>query len=89
MKKLLAAIFFSTPLLGCGGSPTDALSTREKFICTQCHKLPNPSQHTAAQWPGVIARMMTYMQTGSGRTLPEEKERENIIHFYQGNVEQK
>lgn len=36
--------------------------------CSRCHALPAPSQHTAAQWPGVVERMrqhMTQMGVGS------------------------
>ena len=30
--------------------------------CSQCHVLPDPRQHTAAQWPSVVARMQQYMR---------------------------
>ena len=30
--------------------------------CSQCHALPDPRQHTAGQWPGVVARMEQYMR---------------------------
>jgi hypothetical protein len=35
--------------------------------CSQCHALPDPRQHSAGQWPGVIARMEQYMRQ---RKLP-------------------
>lgn len=29
--------------------------------CQQCHALPDPARHTAAEWPRVVARMTTNM----------------------------
>lgn len=29
--------------------------------CNRCHALPNPSQHTAAEWPAVVRRMRENM----------------------------
>lgn len=51
-------------------------------VCSQCHPLPSPSQHTAAQWPSVVARMRGYM-TSSGRAVPTEKKMSEIIKFLQ------
>lgn len=31
--------------------------------CSQCHALPNPKTHTAAEWPGVVAKMKGFMQS--------------------------
>jgi cytochrome c5 len=28
-----------------------------RLACQQCHALPDPKRHTAAEWPGVVARM--------------------------------
>lgn len=28
-----------------------------RLACRQCHALPDPQRHTAAEWPGVVARM--------------------------------
>lgn len=30
--------------------------------CSRCHALPDPGQHTAAEWPGVVARMRENMR---------------------------
>ncbi len=30
--------------------------------CSRCHALPDPGQHTAAEWPAVVARMREHMQ---------------------------
>ena len=35
--------------------------------CSQCHGLPDPRQHTARQWPSVVARMEQHMRE---RNLP-------------------
>jgi cytochrome c5 len=46
-----------------------AASGRALFsrTCSRCHALPAPSQHTAAQWPGVVERMRQHMrQMGVG-----------------------
>lgn len=32
-----------------------------KLACRQCHELPDPKRHTAAEWPGVVARMQKNM----------------------------
>jgi cytochrome c5 len=31
--------------------------------CTQCHALPGPGHHTAAEWPAVLERMQVLMDT--------------------------
>ena len=42
-----------------------ALKTRDGEIfsiaCSQCHALPDPSQHTAAEWPSIVKRMQRHM----------------------------
>ena len=32
-----------------------------RIACNQCHVLPDPRRHTAAEWPGVVARMQENM----------------------------
>lgn len=32
------------------------------IACSQCHALPDPQQHTAAEWPGVVRRMSGHMK---------------------------
>jgi mono/diheme cytochrome c family protein len=48
--------------------------------CVQCHAPPNPSQHTAAQWPAVVDRMQGYM-TQFRKPLPTSAERQLIIDY--------
>jgi cytochrome c5 len=33
-----------------------------RIACNQCHVLPDPKRHTAADWPKVVARMQENMQ---------------------------
>jgi len=33
-----------------------------RLACNQCHVLPDPKRHTAAEWPAVVARMQKNMQ---------------------------
>jgi hypothetical protein len=33
-----------------------------RLACKQCHVLPDPKRHTAAEWPAVVARMQENME---------------------------
>ena len=33
-----------------------------RLACNQCHVLPDPERHTAAEWPAVVSRMQENMQ---------------------------
>lgn len=33
-----------------------------RLACNQCHVLPDPKRHTAAEWPAVVARMQKNME---------------------------
>jgi len=33
-----------------------------RLACSQCHVLPDPQRHTAAEWPQVVARMQQNME---------------------------
>jgi hypothetical protein len=84
MKRLSLFALLPLVLSACGGSgPT--LTSREKFICTQCHGLPFPDKHSAAEWPNVIARMQAHMQA-NGKTMPTPQEQEEILKFYQSKA---
>ena len=37
-------------------------ATLFKARCAQCHALPDPAQHTMAEWPGVVTRMRQNIQ---------------------------
>jgi hypothetical protein len=60
-----------------------------EIACSQCHTLPDPARHTAAEWPQVVERMQRYMAwanrvTGDPmlRTSPELDTSE-IVRFLQ------
>jgi len=48
--------------------------------CSQCHALPDPRQHTAAQWPSVVARMELHMKQ-SDMPLSGRRETKDIDAF--------
>ena len=50
--------------------------------CSQCHVLPDPGQHTAAEWPGVVGHMTQNMKT-MGKPLPDRATLEAVIEFLQ------
>lgn len=49
-------------------------------FCTGCHQAPNPSQHTAKEWPQVIERMQGYMQK-QRRRLPNSSEIKLVLEY--------
>ncbi|WP_455204505.1 hypothetical protein [Kaarinaea lacus] len=50
--------------------------------CSQCHAAPDPAQHTASEWPRVVLRMKSNMQT-AGKTPPTENNIELIVNYLQ------
>jgi len=48
--------------------------------CSQCHALPDPRQHSAGQWPSVVARMEVHMRQ-TNMPLPGEREIKDIDAF--------
>lgn len=48
--------------------------------CSQCHALPDPTLHTAEEWPVVVERMRKNMRA-MGRRVITEPEREEIAGF--------
>ncbi len=53
--------------------------------CSQCHVLPDPGQHTADKWPGVVERMKGHMKS-MGKQVPDEKSLREILGFLQRNA---
>jgi cytochrome c5 len=54
--------------------------------CTQCHALPSPSMHGAADWPAVARRMwvrIDMMAGGLGIKIPSTAERAQLLWFLQ------
>jgi len=48
--------------------------------CSRCHALPDPRQHTADQWPEVIARMEQNMRS-SRLSVPDDSQIRQIQAF--------
>lgn len=48
--------------------------------CTQCHALPDPRQHSAQEWSGVIARMQEHMRDYAV-PLPDRESVKDIESF--------
>ena len=53
-----------------------------RATCARCHALPDPVQHTAGEWPAVVARMQHNM-TVMGRAVPDQTALSEIIAFLQ------
>lgn len=53
-----------------------------KAVCTECHALPDPTQHTASDWRRVVARMKVNMMQ-AGRPIPEEGRLNAVLTFLQ------
>ncbi|MFQ5487682.1 MAG: c-type cytochrome [Gammaproteobacteria bacterium] len=54
-------------------------------VCAQCHALPDPKQHTAEEWPLVVARMKKNM-AAMGKRVPDDSTLEEIVAFLQGHA---
>ena len=54
-------------------------------VCSQCHALPDPGQHTAKKWPEVVERMKGYMES-MGKQVSDEKTLREILGFLQRNA---
>jgi len=48
--------------------------------CSRCHALPNPTLHTADEWPAVVERMRKNMGT-MGRRVITQRERDTIVNY--------
>ncbi len=51
-------------------------------VCSQCHALPDPKQHTVEEWPAVVQRMVKNMRL-MGKSVPDEETIETILGFLQ------
>lgn len=49
-------------------------------ICSQCHALPDPKQHTVEEWPAVVNRMKLH-ETTVGKFVPDAAETRQILDF--------
>lgn len=51
-------------------------------MCSQCHALPDPKQHTFAEWPSVVERMTQNMKM-MGKPIPDRETLETIVEYMQ------
>lgn len=67
-------------------SPADSPeSAMFRNTCGQCHGLPAPDQHTASEWPGVVARMKTNAKN-MNRPMPDADGIGQIVPFLQAHA---
>lgn len=53
-----------------------------EVMCSQCHALPDPKQHTGDEWPGVVERMTQNMKT-MGNPVPDRKTLGTVVEYMQ------
>lgn len=53
-----------------------------EVMCSQCHALPDPKQHTADEWSGVVERMTQNMKA-MGKPIPDRETLETIVEYMQ------
>ncbi len=64
------------------GEPVGRGARAFRNVCTGCHVLPDPVQHTSAAWPAVMQRMWSNMQV-MGRQVPPPETRLEVLAFLQ------
>ena len=63
-----------------------------QHYCTQCHGLPGPGLHTAAEWPAVMARMAARARIMSDQDMmgiqaPSAKEQATLLAYLQKHAQ--
>lgn len=53
-------------------------------VCSSCHALPDPRQHSADEWPAVVARMARNMEAQQQR-VPAQAVLDQIVAFLQAS----
>lgn len=62
------------------GSPDTRGLALFRRSCSQCHAVPDPALHPAADWPVVVERMRTNMRA-MGKRVITAQERDEIAHY--------
>ena len=57
----------------------------QETVCSACHALPDPRQHTQDEWPAVVDRMTQNMRS-LDRVVPSDSELKQVITFLQSNA---
>lgn len=71
--------------------PNSAGARLYQGVCTQCHYLPDPRLHTAAEWPSVLARMnmrMRMMHGMMGMGAPSGVDLQTVLAYLQEHAYQ-
>lgn len=68
-------------LVSTSGLPAGA--GRDLFVstCSCCHELADPSQHSAANWAGVVRRMQGHMEGMLGEFMSQDDSRQITAYF--------
>ena len=53
--------------------------------CGRCHGIPDPQMHRAAEWPGVVDRMLQNIRS-SGSALPDSGETQAILAYLRAHA---
>ncbi|MBI3609250.1 MAG: cytochrome c [Nitrospirae bacterium] len=75
---------FSGPSLPDAGSPG---AERYKTVCGRCHAVPDPTLHTAGEWPSVVERMRRNMKV-MGKPAIMDAERAEISDYLKRHARQ-
>ena len=63
-----------------GGNATVSTSAVASEYCAACHALPQPTLHSADEWPLVVRRMEGYMRA-QGRSVPSPEDERRILAY--------
>ncbi len=80
LMTYLQTYSFKSVIPGTLPSPESPEAITFQNVCSQCHGLPGPSLHTAAEWPGVVERMRINMRN-MGKRVITEKEKDTIVSY--------
>lgn len=88
-EKMPPGVFVASQL----PSPSSTGATLVQTYCEQCHYLPGPARHTAAEWPALLKQMNLLMDVSNrfGNLMgkietPTESEREIIQDYLVNNA---
>ena len=67
-------------------------ATMLTLYCTQCHDLPTPAMHSAAEWQEVLTRMDSYLQSNqrgllSRAMMPSKKDWGTLSVYFKENAQ--
>jgi cytochrome c2 len=64
----------SIPAASLAASQSPGASLFKEF-CAQCHALPDPKNHPAAEWPAVVERMQKHLVRTNKKVMTQEEEK--------------